>query len=587
MGRGLYVDLGTRSWEVVESDFDLLTNYMGGRGLGVALLRERALSDPPMEAPLVFSVGPLTDTGVPAAGRFSLVSKSPLTGTIFDCSCGGKFGHKLKRTGFDYIFIDGRSNRPIYLRIRNGEVQFEDASGLWGRGVAETEALLRGLGSVAAIGPAGERGVLFASIMVDGNFALGRGGLGAVMGYKNLKAIAIDGDHKTKVHDPEGIKGASRDILRLLKASPAIFGELGLREFGTAALVDLLHARRMMPADNFRRTFFENSWKFSGYTMSERYHPQKHACFSCPIACKKRAPSLSIPEFETVSHFGALNGNDDLDSIVEANRLCNDYGLDTISAASTIACYGEIRGEPVSPKEILELLHLIAERRGIGDELSWGSRRFAESQGRRELSMSVKGLELPAYDPRGAYGMALAYATSNRGGCHLRAYPISHEILRKPVATNRFSFDGKARIVKIAEDSNAAVDSLVACRFAFFSATLEEYAKALSSATGVRFEAQDLMRVGERIYVLERYINSLNGFSRADDSLPERFFREEGSSGNNIHVKPLDRRDFEAALSRYYRARGCDENGVPSPEKLGQLGIKEYDLSPVYACRRR
>jgi aldehyde:ferredoxin oxidoreductase len=284
-----------------------------------------------------------------------------------------------------------------------------------------------------------------------------------------------------------------------------------------------------------------------------------------------------IPEYETVSHFGALNFNHDAAAVVEANRLCNEYGLDTISTAATVACYAEIEGKVLTAEEMLEIIREIGEKRnGRGEMLSAGSRRYAEAAGKPWTSMSVKGLELPAYDPRGAYGMALAYATSNRGGCHLRAYPISHEILRKPVATDRFSFEGKARIIKIAEDMNAVIDSLTACKFVFFAASLEEYAKAVSAVTGKAYDTQSLLRTGERIYVLERYLNTLNGFTIADDDLPERFFREEGTSSPNIRVRPLDRQEFLSTRSKYYRIRGYDDSGMPSAELMERLGLGDY-----------
>ena len=250
-----------------------------------------------------------------------------------------------------------------------------------------------------------------------------------------------------------------------------------------------------------------------------------------------------------------------LHTIITANDLCNELGMDTITAAATLSAWGEIRGAFPTAAEIPGLLGDIALRRGDGELLSLGSRRLAEKLERPELSMSVKSLELPAYDPRGAYGMALAYCTSNRGGCHLRAYPISHEILRKPVPTDRFSFSGKARIISIAEDTNAAVDSLVACKFAFFGASLEEYAELLTAVTGVEYSPQRLKEIGRRIVMTERYYNCGNGFSRADDILPERFFAEQGSSGDGIDILPLDRARFEEELDKYYRIRGLDANG--------------------------
>jgi aldehyde:ferredoxin oxidoreductase len=289
----------------------------------------------------------------------------------------------------------------------------------------------------------------------------------------------------------------------------------------------------------------------------------KDGCYGCPIQCKKSTPEGEhLPEYETVSHFGALNGITDLHAIVGANTLCNELGLDTISAAATIAAWGEARGRFPEAGDLAEILRSIALRRGDGELLALGSCRVTEAMGRPELSMSVKSLELPAYDPRGAYGMALAYCTSNRGGCHLRAYPISHEILRKPVATDRFSFSGKARIIAIAEDTNAAVDSLVACKFSFFGATLEEYAELLCAATGMEYSPQRLHEIGNRIYLTERFYNCANGFDSRNDHLPERFFTEEGSSGDGIEIPPLDRGRFAEELQKYYRIRGLTPKGT-------------------------
>ncbi len=543
---------------------ELLLAYLGGRGLGVRLLRDsRALDpfDPAM--PLAVAVGPLCGTSAPTAARLAVVSRSPLTGTVADCSAGGRLAFRLKAAGFDALRIVGKSPRPAALAVtpQGGELIAADA--LWGKPVRETVTALSGRGRVAAIGPAGENGVLFANIMMGEGNAVGRGGLGAVMGAKNLKALTVDGDLPTGVADGSRFDRARRDVMRLFRASPVVFGELGIAEYGTPALVDLMRQRRMAPTENFRKTVFEGSGCYSGPAIRKGYGATKDGCFGCPIQCKKSGPDgRHLPEYETVSHFGALNGIADLRAIVRSNDVCNDLGMDTISAAATLSAWGECRGRFPAPEEVEQLLGDIGHRRGEGDLLALGSRRVAESFGKPGLSMSVKSLELPAYDPRGAYGMALAYCTSNRGGCHLRAYPISHEILRKPVATDRFSFSGKARIIKIAEDTNAAVDSLVACKFSFFGATLEEYAELLSAATGESYTPQSLKEIGERIFMTERFYNCGNGFDAKDDRLPERFFREPGSSGEGIEVPPLDRARFDEELQKYYRIRGLSPRGT-------------------------
>ncbi|HEY6838434.1 MAG TPA: aldehyde ferredoxin oxidoreductase family protein, partial [Geobacteraceae bacterium] len=531
-GKLLRVDLTTaRVWRE-DIPHELLYAYLGGRGLGVRFMRDYFSLDPfDPEMPLVFAVGPLCGTSAPTAARLTVVSRSPLTGTIYDCSAGGRFAWRLKSAGIDLLMISGRSAAPVTLEITGDREKILPASTLWGQTVSATMAALAVQGSVAAIGPAGENGVLFANIMMGEGNSVGRGGLGAVMGAKRLKAIVVNGDGTTAIADGERFTHARQDVMRLFRASPVIFGELGIAEYGTPALVDLMRQRRMAPTKNFSETVFPESGNYSGPAIRRDFHAKKDGCYGCPIQCKKSTPQGEhLPEYETVSHFGALNGIASLASIVRANTLCNELGLDTISAAATISAWGEANGRFPEASEVPALLDAMARRQGVGALLSLGSRRAAETLGRPELSMSVKGLELPAYDPRGAYGMALAYGTSTRGGCHLRAYPISHEILRKPVPTDRFSFSGKARIIKIAEDTNAAVDSLVACKFSFFGATLEEYAELLSATTGEEFTPQGLKEIGERIYLTERFYNCTNGFTGHDDLLPERFFTEPGSS---------------------------------------------------------
>lgn len=559
----LRVNLETGECRREEIPKTLLESYLGGRGLGVRLMRDYFRLDPfDPEMPLIFAVGPLCGTPAPTSARLSVVSRSPLTGTIYDCSAGGRFAWRLKAAGLDALFITGKSTRPVRLEIDEERASLHPADGLWGKGALETARALKEAGSTAAIGPAGENGVLFANIMMGEGNSVGRGGLGAVMGAKGLKAVTVNGTRAAVVADPERFAAARQDVLRLFRASPVIFGELGIAEYGTPALVDLMAQRRMAPTENFRATFFAASGNYSGPSIRAFCGAKKDGCYGCPIQCKKSTQAgEALPEYETVNHFGALNGISDLSAIVRANTLCNDLGMDTITAAATLSAFGEASGRFPRAEEVAGLLTDIALKRGDGALLFQGSLRVARSLGRPELSMSVKGLELPAYDPRGAYGMALAYATSNRGGCHLRAYPISHEILRKPVPTDRFSFSGKARIIKIAEDVNAAVDSLVACKFAFFGATLEEYGELLSAATGIEYTPESLKRIGERIWLTERFYNQENGFGKGDDTLPERFFTEAGSSGEGIEVPPIDRARFEEELRKYYRIRGFDENG--------------------------
>jgi len=562
-GRLLTVDLTNGRIWVEPLAAELLETYLGGRGLGVRLMRDFYRLDPfSPDIPLFFSVGPLCGTAAPTAARLGVVSRSPLTGTIYDCSAGGRFAWRLKAAGYDVLKVVGQSSVPVVLQIDSEGGRLLPADKLWGKTISDTVAQLAGQGSVAAIGPAGENRVLYANIMMGEGNSVGRGGLGAVMGAKNLKAISVDGDGQVEVADQTRFDEARKDVIRLFKASPVIYGDLGISQYGTPALVDLMAQRRMAPTENFRKTHFADAGQYSGPAIRKEYQPKNHGCYGCPIQCKKSTKEgTPLPEYETVNHFGALNNIKDLRSIVNSNNLCNQLGMDTISAAASLSAWGEIRGEFPRAENIAGLLAQIANRQGEGDLLAEGAQRLTEQLGKPQLSMSVKGLELPAYDPRGAYGMALAYCISNRGGCHLRAYPISHEILRKPVATDRFDFAGKARMIKIAEDCNAAIDSLVACKFSFFGASLEEYAELLAATTGVDYAPQHLKAIGERIYLTERFYNLDNGFTSADDFLPERFFAEQGSSGDGIEVAQIDRGRFVDELQKYYRIRGLNEQG--------------------------
>jgi len=577
-GKILRVDLGAKTQDVLRLPESVYRDYLGGKGLGGYLLRDHATLPPGHpDLPLVVAVGPLNATIAPTSGRCHLTTRSPLTGAVADSSAGGRLGTELARAGWDAIVIVGRAERPTGIEIDDEAVRLVDASALTGLDTHEVFARLRERrkgGSLAATGPAAESGCLFASLIVDTHHAAGRCGLGSVAGGKNLKYLAVRGTGRRKVADLPGLKTAREDILRLTAASPVLLGQHGFSCFGTGSIFDLMDSRRMMPTDNFRRTRFPGAEALNAYAYKQRYQPRRHGCQGCHVLCKKiAADGRSMPEFETMSHFTALIGNTDLELVLKANDLCNRLGLDTISAGSTLACHREISGQDLTGERVLELLTGMGTGVGSGMEMAVGSAKYAERMGLPELSMSVKGLELPAYDPRGAYGMALAYATSARGGCHLRAYPISHEILRKPVATDRFSFSGKARIVKIAEDANACVDSLIACKFLFFAASLEEYARAFSAVTGVAVTTHDLLVIGERVDYQERLMNARNGFSAKDDDLPARFFSEEGTSGPGLPVPPVPREDFLAARSAYYRIRGLTPDGLPTRETAERLGL--------------
>lgn len=571
MGRIMHVDLCTAEVCCTHLCEETAVSWLGGRGLAVSLLAADACLDPFDPClPLIFATGPLCGTAAPASSRLSITSRSPLTGTIFSWSSGCEFALQLKRTGIDALVIRGRSPRPVILSITPEGGRLEDASQLWGKGTSETIGLLSDRGSSACIGPAGERGALLAGIVTEKEGEPTRGGLGAVMGSKNLKAVVATGDRETTVADPARLDKGCTDALRLFRASPVLSGELGIGQYGTSAMVDLLRVRRMTPTANFRATHFPGAVNYAGPALRQRFSPESAGCGNCPIRCRKVAAGVGrLPELDSLSHFGALNTIDDLDAIVKANAFCSDAGLDPVSTASTIACWGEIRGSFASSAELPELLRQIVSGEGVGSLLGFGSRRLASEMGFPQLSMTVKRLEIPAYDPRGAYGVALSYCTSSRGACLLSACAHSHEVLRKPVPTDRFSLSGKARVIAGGEDAFAAVDSMAVCPFMLFGASLEEYGEMMSAVTGVEMSPGFLKEAGASICREERRINCMNGFSAMDDLLPERFFTERGSEGDGVVMPPLDRQRFMEELQNYYAIRGLDADGrIPAGGQL-------------------
>ena len=580
-GKILRIDLSAGKTDVLRPDKEIYRKFIGGKGMAGHFLRPHVTlpwNHPDM--PLLLFTGPLVGTIAPTSGRSTVMSRSPLTGTIADCSVGGRLGFQLKRAGWDGIIITGKSNSLCSIEVENNNVHIRDAAQYQGcDSKIIFDSFSDGNRSVAAIGPAAENRVAFSALMVDKHHAAGRTGIGLCFAEKNIKFLCIHGTGKIGAHNKQELLKAREEIMRLTAASPILMGEHGFSCFGTGSIYDLMDSRRMMPTDNFQKTHFDRAGKLNAYAYKEKYLPEKYGCMGCHIRCKKIAkksrPGTSMPEFETMSHFTALIGNTDMELVMQANDLCNRLGMDTISAAATLACYQEINDVIDLPAQLLDLLTQIGTAStDLGKILGQGSLKYSQRMKQNtQSSMSVKGLELPAYDPRGAYGMSLAYALSTRGGCHLRAYPVSHEILRKPVATDRFTFSGKARIIKIAEDQNAVIDSLTACKFIFFAASLEEYAKAYSAVTGIETTAQDLLKVGERIYYQERIMNGMNGFTADDDDLPMRFFTEAGSGGNAIEIKPLNRKTFLEARTRYYHIRGLNEQGETTPEKTEELGL--------------
>ncbi|MGE4264673.1 MAG: aldehyde ferredoxin oxidoreductase family protein [Desulfovibrio sp.] len=581
-GKYLRVDLSSGASEVRALPEETRLAFLGGRGLGGFFLRDFAsLPCEHPDLPLIIASGPLTGTDAPASSRCHIVSRSPLTGAVGDASVGGRLGLELKHAGYDALVLVGRANALCGLEIDDAQVRLVDATALSGLPTPDVFTRLRAhrpSGSIAATGPAAENGCRFASILADTYHMAARCGLGLIAGHKRLKYIAVRGGGATTVADPAALACAREDILRLANASPALMGQYGFARQGTRSLFDLMDARRMMPTDNFSRTHFAAAGGLNAYAFAQRHHPVRRGCPGCPVACKALSgDGRPLPEYEAQSHFTALIGNPVMELAMRANDFCACLGLDPVSAASALACHRERTGADYTPDQVLALLLGMATGTGpeaaLGAELAQGATRYAAAHQRPELAMSVKGLDLPPFDPRGAYGLALGYAVSTQGGSHLRANPISHEVLRKPVATDRFSFSGKARIIKGAEDMHAAADSLTICRHLLLAAGLEEYAKAYSAVTGQSATAGDLLKAGERICYQERLLNAQNGFSAADDDLPARFFAEPGSGAPDLPVPPIPREDFLRARSAYYRIRCLDENGLPLRDAAARLGL--------------
>jgi aldehyde:ferredoxin oxidoreductase len=599
MGRILRIDLSEKKISSQPLTNERAELFLGGRGLGAEILfRELQNGIDPLspENKLIFATGPLTGTGAPTSGRYSVTTRSPLTGTIFDSNSGGHFGVQLKRSGWDAVVLDGRADRPSYIWIHDDATEIRNADHVWGLDTHATEDTVKSEthkdAKVACIGPAGERQVLISSIINDKHRAAGRGGVGAVMGSKNLKAIAVLGNREPTIANKEEFAVAARMSLEAISKNPVT--KDSLPNYGTAVLVNIMNEIGALPTFNFQRGYYEDADAISGETIRERLLEKRVACDACTIACGRatKIPGSDRqgegPEYETVWAFGAACGVRDLEGIAEANYLCNEYGLDTISTGSTIACAmelsasGHLSGGPRfgDAEAMVNCVRLIGERSGIGNELAEGSLRLARRHGHPECSMSVKGLEMPGYDPRGIQGMGLAFATSNRGACHLRGYMISAEVLGNPCLVDRFKTDGKASLTILLQDISAATDSMVLCRFSQFAMNPGHYAHLLQTATGVPFTAMDLISIGERIYNLERIFNARDGFSRKDDSLPMRLLETplpEGHSKNTTVALDL-------MLDEYYRLRGWTADGVPTTSTLSEvkLGYASKQIAENY-----
>ncbi|HUV56127.1 MAG TPA: aldehyde ferredoxin oxidoreductase family protein [Dehalococcoidales bacterium] len=601
-GRILRVDLTRGEYSVEDLDPELAAKFLGGRGLAAKFLFDEV--DPKIdplspENKLLFSTGPLCGSGALASGRFEVVTKSPLTGAITDSSGGGYFGSTLKYAGYDLIILEGKSPNPVYLLIQDDEVEIKSAQHLWGKSIPDAESIIKSEAGdkwtgreiqIASIGPAGENLVRFASIM-HLDHAAARSGVGAVMGSKNLKAVAVRGTRGVTLADGETFKKLNLSYITAIRESPDLQKLYDSRTtYGTCSSISLAQRTGMIAHRNFQEGSFEPM--MDGEKLIRReFWTKDHSCFSCPLQERKIGrvtdPDFKSegggPEWETVGLLGANCGVSNFAAILKANYLCNELGIDTMDAGITIGCAMELYEKGFLPekdagyklnfgndKAMVELVEKIAFRQDFGDTLAEGGYRLAEKYGHPELFMGVKKQGFAGWHPQGNLHYGLAYATSNRGACHCKSIAFW--------AKSRFDVEGQAIEVKGSQDHVAALSSCGCCWYIygrFYGLWKEKMMPLLlAAATGVDYNEENLELAGERAYNLERLFNLRAGFTRADDTLPKR-----------ILEVPLLKDDAEGKLPRldvllpeYYQLRGWDKNGVPTPEKLDQLGLTEEGM---------
>jgi aldehyde:ferredoxin oxidoreductase len=617
-GRILQVDLTTRTVETKELSEAITHQYLGQAGINARLLYDdtSAATDPfSPAAPLIFGVGPLAGTLAPCSGRFSVTFKSPLTGIFGDSNCGGHWGPELKMAGYDHIVIVGKADHPVYLWIDNDRVEIRDARPLWGKTTWDTDRWIKEdvgerTAHVACVGPAGENRVRFAAIICNMARAAARCGPGAVMGSKHLKAIAVRGDRGVQVADKTAFQDAVEEATGAILKDPLYESA---KTYGTLAITGLAQSLGFLPTRNFRQSTFEGAHKLSGEVFLKRYGAKHKGCYNCPVSCSRyykvsEGPYASTrgegPEYESVTALGAKCGNDNFDSIVHANTLCNQLGLDTISAGNTIAwameCYeqGLLTRDRADGLELgfgndtamVALLKKIAAREGIGDLLAEGAWRASQTLGGGDLVVHSKGLDYPAVDIRGTKGMALAFAVSPRGGDHLKglslyevapdlyAEDIQRELGIQIVPRYWLQYETKAKLMQWHENWHCVVDSLGLCKLegiALKPLLPMHFQSMLSAATGWDISVHDLEQIGERIWNLERMFNVREGKSRQDDLPPSRLLEEPISSGP-AKGERLEIEKYESMLTEYYMLRGWSpETGAPTQEKLLELGIEQ------------
>ncbi len=606
------IDLTNRNISEEEISNDVRSKFLGGKGLGAYyLFQELSTKINPLseENKIIFMTGPLTGTLAPTPNRFSIISKSPLTGTWCDSNCGGFWGPELKFSGFDGIVIEGKATKPCYINIRNEHIELLDAKSIWGCDTFSTERILKEkhcinrMPRTISIGPAGEKTLRLAAITSEGR-ASGRGGLGAVMGSKNLKALVVTGNK----YSPEDFVFNKEDFKRNVKiAYKNLFsgkitnlknGRLSI--YGTAHLMKLINSSGGLATKNFQVGEFEYAKELQGEAYADELwipenSPGIKPCYRCPILCchngiikngEFEGLYFQGPEFETNWAFGPQCGVKSKEAIIKADFLCDYYGFDTISLGNTVGFLMECFERGLLSKDktnnldlrfgnshaLISLIELAGRAEGIGVLVGNGVKYSSERIGKNSADFSIhsKGLELPAYDPRAAQGMGLNYAIGDRGACHSHAYTVGLEMFQPP-SLNPSATDGKAKIVKgLCEATNAFWDSTGVCKFLLNACNPDLIRILVNDATGLQIiDVESFKKIGERINNLTRCFNIREGFSRKDDTLPRRLLEEPLSFGSKQEVVHLD-----VMLDEYYNLCGWDQNGVPKRDKLLELDLE-------------
>jgi aldehyde:ferredoxin oxidoreductase len=583
--------------------------YIGGRGLAIKYLMEGMdpTTDPlSPENLLIMATGPLTATPTPTGNRYMVVTKSPLTGVLANSNSGGVFPTMMKRSGYDLFIFEGKATNPVYLYVDEGQAELRDASHLWGKNTHETDDLIRYETAddvaVACIGAAGENLALIAAIINDKHRAAARSGVGAVMGSKNLKAVAARGELKPDLKDAKALKAVVREANRQLAAD--IRAGSTMRIYGTSYVPDVTHEAGVFPTYNFQYGQFHGTHKINGPSLKEHFLIRHTGCYGCPLACarltevkaeewgEKYAGKGEGPEYETIGSLGSACGVDNMAAITKANYLCNELGLDTVSTGVTIACAMEMYTKGILKEEqigrplpfgdadgMIEVLQWAAHRQGFGDEIAQGSWRLADNYGHPEMSITAKKLEFPSYDARGLKGMGLLYSTSNIGASHMAGDTAYTELFGVGKKIDGLTYEGKAELTKHFQDVFTIIDSAGLCVFVALRYMLDtqngyiptRVTEIINHATGSSFAPETLLQAAERVYTLERLFLTKAGITRADDDLAPRMRESMPTGPIQGEVFDLDR-----VLDDYYEARGWDENGIPTTERLEMLGIVHY-----------